>query len=444
MSDFNFRQSQPLYRDFWTGMLLSLGASCLVVQLSGCGEVPAPIGQQQPEYSHHPTREEELPTQQNRAAFRQTAEIELISNEETVVDGPTKDSPEWVVMEISRLRNLPLDRVRQRIPGRVEKYEEIELTPEQVAIERVRRNQKIVELATQVIGKTNQSPESTELFNAAVIFLSDARVELAVDGDESQIQLLDENAEALYSRDPRSFAAVEAASHLVELTQIQAVKFAKTDAKWAKAFSRQARLFAERFPQETNRAAVNLIAAGRACEQLKLDFEAESCLAMIEQIAPDSPYQEQVAGALRRLRLTGKPLADFGGSTLDGEFTSANQYRGKTLLVAFWASNSAEFQRDLPKIQTAIQTSNGKLAVVGVNLDREDRLAEEFVANRGIAWKSIFFSDPEKRGSRNPVARHYGVINVPEYWLVDANGVVRSIHVNVAQLDQELEILLTK
>ena len=62
----------------------------------------------------------------------------------------------------------------------------------------------------------------------------------------------------------------------------------------------------------------------------------------------------------------------------------------------------------------------------------------DFLRKRALGWKSIFYSNRELRGSRNVVARYYGVSNVPLYWLVDAGGVVRDIDLEPAQLDAAL------
>jgi hypothetical protein len=78
-----------------------------------------------------------------------------------------------------------------------------------------------------------------------------------------------------------------------------------------------------------------------------------------------------------------------------------------------------------------------------VNLDKDELAVDHFLEQTGIAWKHIFYSDPELRGSKNVVAKYYGVNNVPVYWLVDSEGKVRSIDVDPARLEQELVALAT-
>lgn len=349
---------------------------------------------------------------------------------------PEKGTAEWLILEIARLRTAPVDVVREPIPGQPGEFEEVKLTAEQAAEERTRRQEQIIELAMQAIAKTHQDPDREQIFNNAVHYLTDARLQLALAGDDDQLQMLTENAEALFARDPTSFAAVEAASRLLQLTQTQAQRHGADDARWIDAFARQARLFAEKFPQETSRAAVHLMSAGRLCEQFGRVEEARTCYGMITDKFEETPFADQVSASLRRLQLPGQILTEFGGSTHDGGFTSIDQYRGKSLLIVFWASNSAKFRADLPAIKQTLSKYPERLSVVGVNLDKDEIAVDRFLEETGIGWKHIFYSDPELRGLRNLVARHYGVHSIPQYWLVDPAGKVLSVNVDPAQLDR--------
>ncbi|WP_437203980.1 thioredoxin-like domain-containing protein [Planctomicrobium sp. SH664] len=347
-------------------------------------------------------------------------------------------TPEWIVREIARLRSLPTDVVRQQVPGEPDRFEVVRLTTDEARQELQRRNEKVIELAMEAIQKTNADPAKEQLFNNAVHFLADARMQLSLAGDTAQAQLMAEDAEHLYKRNKTSFAAIESAAKIVQLTQQQAQQYAAGDPQWALAFAQQARLFAEKFPGETSRAAIHLLAAGRMCDELGQREAAQLCLRTIADKFPGTPFAEQVEPSLRRLALPGNVLQEFGGTTTDGGYISIEQYRGQAVLIAFWASNSTRFREHLPFIQQAQSRFGNRLAVVGVNFDRDERSVDQFLEETGISWKQIFYSDPEKRGARNLVARHYGVTQVPAYWLVDPQGKVISVQVDPLTLEQTL------
>jgi hypothetical protein len=239
--------------------------------------------------------------------------------------------------------------------------------------------------------------------------------------------------DALHKRDATSFAAIESGYGTVQLAQSLA-QLNPDNPQLALTYSRRARLFAERFPQETSRAAVALATASRQCDHLGQFEEAKLGYTLLATRYAGTPFAEQATGPLRRLDLVGKVLEEFGGETHDGGQITLPQYRGHAVLIAFWSSASV-FPDQLPELEKAAAAiGDDKLAVVGVCLDQETPAMEQTLEIGGLGWKHIFHHDPNLRGLANPVARYYGVTKVPSYWLVDAQGVVRSIDLDPASL----------
>ncbi len=330
----------------------------------------------------------------------------------------TKGSVEWLLQDIVRLQAISKASAGQ-------KHQSNPLL-------------RVVENAQKVIVKTHDQPQQIENFNTAVVALANARMQLAVAGNQTQVRLLSEDAQTLYKKDPKSFAAVESAFKVLQYTQLKAQALAAKDPKWALAFARQARLFTDKFPQETNRAAIHLVAAGNICDKIGLLEEAKSCMLIVEDRFPNSPFAEQVQNPLRRLRLPGQELLEFGGSTIDGNFLSVDQFRGRSTVIAFWASNSIVFQEDMKLINEIVESFVGNTTIVGVNLDKEEAAVDRFIQLTNNKWQHIFFSAPSKRGMENPIAKHYGVSIVPSYWLVDKNGIVQTVNLKPEELRQWL------
>ena len=349
---------------------------------------------------------------------------------EAGIERPATADPEpqgaaAMIAEIARLRTLPGSVIEIRYEnGARQESAERPPTEAEIAAEQERRLNRIVDLAAAAIKEVHADPAREQLFNNAVHYLTDARMQLALLGHDEQAQLLAEDAQALYDRDKTSFAAVEAGFKVVQLAESMASRHGAENRGWVTAYANQSRLFAERFPQEQGRTAVSLIAAGRKCEQFHLPNDARQCYRLVEQLYPDSAFTSQIAGILRRLRMEGQPL-DLAGPTIDGGFFKLEDFAGKPTLVVFWSSNSETFRRDLPVLQeiTAAYDAS-ELTVVGVNLDEDEFAVDAFLEASGLGWRQIFFSDLDKRGGRNPVARYYGVHVVPTYWLADAAGKV--------------------
>ncbi|MCA8998605.1 MAG: TlpA family protein disulfide reductase [Planctomycetaceae bacterium] len=373
---------------------------------------------------------EEVPVQTAEASVSSESEIVLTSAEaemQPATKGVTskwaEGTPEWLLLELTKLNaSIALDRAQDQ------------LTPKQH-----RALHEVIDLATEVIAKTHQDASREQLFNNAVDYLADARMQLAIHGDQQQGDYLSQEADALFDRDPTSFAAVESATSLLQLTQSQAEKSLSADSKWVLGYARQARLFAEKFPLESGRAGVHLLAAARNCDQVGQMDAAAECLAVIQDRFPESPFAEQSAPLARRVSLPGQPLVEFGGSTFDGGFLTAAELRGKPLLIAFWSSQSQQFRADLPVLEDCLRSLGTSVTAVGVNLDRDDQAVQSFLDETGNTWKHIFFSSPGQRGEHNPLATYYAVRDIPTYWLVDADGTVRTVNLQAADLRRELE-----
>jgi peroxiredoxin len=333
------------------------------------------------------------------------------------------EAPETVVQEMIKLFAQPLPKGSP-----------------QAQAERLRwRNQKLIDMAHQVIAQTHQDKAREPLFNKAVQFLTRARIDLATNGSQEDAKALYDDAEALYRRDPNSAAAAEGAFAVARLAHTNA-QLSRSEPKFIQQFAIQSRLFATRFPRD-GRAVQLLWAAGQTCELYHLDAEAVSCFSLLRENFTKSPQAVQANAVLRRLELKGKTL-DLGGETRDGGFVKMDDYRGKPTLVVFWASDSEPFQAMLPQLQSVLRPyGKAGLSVIGVCLDENDKAMEEFIERNGLTWTQIFYSDPNRRHWEHPLVQAYGVHDIPTIWLVNAEGVVVETHVTPDSLDGQLKYL---
>lgn len=340
---------------------------------------------------------------------------------------PAAGTPQRHLFDITQLRLKPYVETDD-----VEKLRE----------ERKKRNQQIVDLATMTLAKTHKDPELEPIFTLAVHRLVEARLQLALQGDDESIAALYENAESLYKRDPKSKAAIEAAYTLAQFAHTNAARSTTQKTQWLIEFSRQARLFASNFPEEQSRGASLLFSAGRSCDLNDLSDEAIACYAVSQKTFPESPHATSIVASLRRLNLNGKPL-QFAGPTIDGGQVSIEDYRGKVVLIVFWSTSAKPFVDQLPLLMSLSQKyAPHGLSVLAVNLDEEEPNIDAFLEQHAITWPQIFYSDRARRGWNNPIAAYYAVRSVPTLWLVGADGNVANTNVRASALEAEIRNLI--
>ncbi|WP_168356391.1 TlpA family protein disulfide reductase [Lysobacter enzymogenes] len=118
----------------------------------------------------------------------------------------------------------------------------------------------------------------------------------------------------------------------------------------------------------------------------------------------------------------GDPAPDFLGLDRRGRPVKVSDYRGKPVVISFWAGWCAPCRRELPMLST-LQRSVGRehLQVIAVNLNEPRHDYEEFLRlNPGLDLD--FIRDP---GS---AARYYGVRTVPNLFVVDRDGKLVQAH----------------
>jgi tetratricopeptide (TPR) repeat protein len=334
-------------------------------------------------------------------------------------------SPDWLLSEIRKTLGEPLPEAEPKALAQIHRA----------------RHEKTIELATEAIGKTHADPAQEAVFNEAVRLLLEARLELAMTGDKQETEALYDDAQSLYKRDPKSKASAEAAFVLARFAHLNAQKHAQTEPKWLEEFARQARLFAENYPQESSRAVSLLYAAGWSCELRGLTNEAIGCYALLAEKYPESPQAQQVVAVMRRLKLPGQPL-ELAGPTLGGVYVNIDDFLGKPVLVVFWSTGTKSFVDQLPLIQQVAEAhKDSGFTVIGVNLDEDQAALKAFVKEHSLTWPQIFPVEPAERRWNHPIARYYGVRDIPMLWLVDRNGKVIDTLVDPAKLEQQVSEL---
>jgi peroxiredoxin len=85
---------------------------------------------------------------------------------------------------------------------------------------------------------------------------------------------------------------------------------------------------------------------------------------------------------------------DFAAQTLDGKPVSLAQFKGKYVLLAFWAlwsERSTEHLVDFQKLQTELSHDN-RVAFLGASLDNDAGAVRKAVEARGYQWTQTWLN----------------------------------------------------
>lgn len=149
-------------------------------------------------------------------------------------------------------------------------------------------------------------------------------------------------------------------------------------------------------------------------------------------------------GAARRLRLPGKPF-DIDGNLLNGEAFDWSSYKGKVILVDYWATWCPTCVEELPNVARNYKKYHAQgFEVIGVSLDESKAELTSFLSENKLPWPILFHETDGFKAEPPPAAIKYGVTMLPCTILVGRDGNVVSMDLMGEKLDEELAKLFPK
>ena len=119
----------------------------------------------------------------------------------------------------------------------------------------------------------------------------------------------------------------------------------------------------------------------------------------------------------------GSPAPDFVLETSDG-LIRLSDFRGKTVIVNFWASWCAPCRAEMPEFQALYEQrlEAGDLQVIAIDFTPQDtrEAALAFADEIGLTFPIAFDT------SGGDVAEGFGVFGLPATFFIDAEGVLRA------------------
>jgi thiol-disulfide isomerase/thioredoxin len=119
----------------------------------------------------------------------------------------------------------------------------------------------------------------------------------------------------------------------------------------------------------------------------------------------------------------GATAPDFEWTGLDGKTLRLSSYRGRVVVVNFWATWCQPCREELPALQR-VAASEPDVVVLEVDLMEPSDKARSFLDSLGLdRLQPVLDSD-------GATTRRYGVLGLPSTFFVDKQGVIRHLELN--------------
>ena len=144
---------------------------------------------------------------------------------------------------------------------------------------------------------------------------------------------------------------------------------------------------------------------------------------------------------LKRVAI-GQTAPDFSQADTAGKAVQLSSFRGKYVLVDFWASWCGPCRKENPTLIRLYQSYKGSnFEILGVSLDAQSGKNDwiEAIHTDQLIWPQV--SDLK---AENEAAKLYGVTAIPQNFLLDPNGRIIAKNLKGAELEKKLADILGK
>ena len=143
-------------------------------------------------------------------------------------------------------------------------------------------------------------------------------------------------------------------------------------------------------------------------------------------------------GTLRKLK-TGNPAIPFKAKTAGGKAITLDDYKGKVVLLDFWASWCAPCRNEMPNVKAAYSTYNDKgFEIIGISMDDSKAKFQSYMDSQELPWPQVF----DGKGWMSEIGQLYAVSSIPATFLIDRQGRIRYKNVRGEKLVQSIGELI--
>ena len=117
--------------------------------------------------------------------------------------------------------------------------------------------------------------------------------------------------------------------------------------------------------------------------------------------------------------LIGKPAPDFSAIDLNGDSIALQDYRGKVVLLYFWAMWYGPNLLEIPNLKKVYNTHKDEgFDIIGISLDYDEPKLRDYIKENNIPWRQIL----DNVAGENLIAQQYAIRRIPATCLIDREG----------------------
>ncbi|MBA4136799.1 MAG: TlpA family protein disulfide reductase [Opitutus sp.] len=173
-------------------------------------------------------------------------------------------------------------------------------------------------------------------------------------------------------------------------------------------------------------------------KRLQADFPATDVAAklapLLAELEPMIAARKINAGLKR-----GAEFPAFSERDLKGQPLELAAYRGKVVLIDFWATWCGPCVAELPNVRAAYEKYKDKgFDIIGISLDQDREQLEGFLQEHRMTWAQYF----DGEGWKNKLAKQFGISSIPATYLLGKDGQIVATDLRGEEFEAQLATLL--
>ena len=137
----------------------------------------------------------------------------------------------------------------------------------------------------------------------------------------------------------------------------------------------------------------------------------------------------------------GLPAKSFTRKNIDGNLISLSNYKGKVVLVDFWATWCKPCIAEIPQLKKCYdQFNESGFEIIGFSEDHNPDGMKKYLKTNEMNWETVFCP----LNNKDETVDLYEVENIPASFLIDKNGILREVNLTGHDLENAIQELVNE
>ncbi len=144
----------------------------------------------------------------------------------------------------------------------------------------------------------------------------------------------------------------------------------------------------------------------------------------------DLSIERNTSDNVSNIKKDGEKAPPFSLKSVDGKTIKLTDYKGKIVILDFWATWCPPCRRGIPDLISIQKEYKKKVVVIGISLDRDKTIKDVpgFMKEYGVNYPVVY-------GDDKIVVDYGGIRSIPTSFVVDQKGNIVDMHVGLVPKD---------